>query len=137
MKQPTVIIALLFATVFNYVKAQNAPLATQIIDADPKLEIIEARQAKVVDTSPLLFVHGYRMGSWIFEDNYLPFFYDKGYDVFAVNLRGHGWSEGAEQIENATLEEYYADLENAVAYIESETGETPLLIGFSMGAESN
>lgn len=98
------------------------------------MEIIQARQEQQADEPPLLFIHGYQMGAWIFEDNYLPFFQEKGYDVFAVNLRGHGWSEGAEDIERATLDEYYADLERAVAYVQAETGQLPVLVGFSMGA---
>lgn len=49
-------------------------------------------------------------------------------------MRGHGWSEGAEDIEQATIDEYYADLERAVAYVQAETGQMPVLVGFSMGA---
>ena len=134
MKHPTLYVLLLFTALADVAWAQNRTFSAQHIEGEPRLEMIRSHRKQPSGEPPLLFVHGYQMGAWIFEDHYLPFFYEKGYDVCAVNLRGHGWSEGAEEIERATLEEYYTDLERAVNYVQAETGETPILIGFSMGA---
>ncbi len=117
-------------------QAQNQAnkLQTQMILSEPALELKYGVHPKGADQPPLLFIHGYTMGAWIFEDNYLPFFYGKGFDVYAINLRGHGKSEGAEGIEWARIDDYFSDLERTVAYLQSETGRDPILIGYSMGA---
>lgn len=134
MKYPIFYAVLFLTAVTSSALAQQTIFSAESIEGAPRLEVIQARQVKLSNEPPLLFIHGYQMGAWIFEDNYLPFFYEKGYDVFAVNLRGHGWSEGAEDIERTTFDEYYDDLERAVAYVQAETGQIPVLVGFSMGA---
>lgn len=132
MKHPIFLLSFLLSVAF--LPAQDQPFEARYIDGEPALEVFQARPEKPVDAPPLLFIHGHRMGAWVFADTYLPFFYDRGYEVFALNLRGHGWSEGAEDIERTSLDEYYADLERAVAYVQAETGATPVLIGYSTGA---
>ena len=106
MKHPTLYVLLLFTALADVAWAQNRTFSAQHIEGEPRLEMIRSHRKQPSGEPPLLFVNGYQMGAWIFEDHYLPFFYEKGYDVCAVNLRGHGWSEGAEEIERATLEEY-------------------------------
>lgn len=40
---------------------------------------------------PILFIHGWWGGAWIWADRFMPFFASPGYRCLAVNLRGnHG-----------------------------------------------
>ena len=132
MKKRSFFVIFLLGHVLSFAQPQEL-LKAVFIGEEPVLEIIQASQEEKTAQPPLLFIHGYRMGAWIFEDHYLPFFYEKGYDVFALNLRGHGWSEEAEKIESHTFENYYEDVQRAVAYIVEQTDQEPLLIGYSFG----
>lgn len=78
--------------------------------------------------APLLFVHGAFTGAWCWDEYFLPYFAARGYDAWAVDLRGHGGH--ADDDEFASLEDYVSDVLRAVA----DMGEPPLLLGHSMGA---
>ncbi|MBK1726098.1 alpha/beta hydrolase [Halorhodospira neutriphila] len=78
---------------------------------------------------PLLFVHGAFLGAWCWRVHYLPYFAERGYDAYAVSLRGHGGSGGRDEVATASLSDYADDLAEAVAAFD----EPPVLIGHSMG----
>lgn len=78
---------------------------------------------------PLLFIHGFYGGSWIFE-NYLPYFSNGGWDCHALNLRGHYKSDPYELWE-VTQWDYARD----VLAVAATLPVAPILIGFGMGAE--
>ncbi len=78
--------------------------------------------------TPLLFVHGAFCGAWCWDEHFLPYFAGCGYDVWAVDLRGHGID--GEEAGFASVEDYVGDVLAAVAAI----GEPPVLLGHSMGA---
>jgi non-heme chloroperoxidase len=101
-------------------------IKTQIIDG---LEIFSCLPSKKTKRPPLLFIHGAFAGGWMWTDNFMPFFAKAGYPCYAVSLRGHGGSEGREHIDWHSISDYVADVNKAVEWI----GETPVLIGHSMG----
>lgn len=74
----------------------------------------------------LLFVHGAWSSSWYWEAHFMPFFAAAGFDTIALNLRGHGDSEG--RLRLATIENYVADVAAVAA-----TLANPILVGHSMG----
>lgn len=78
---------------------------------------------------PLLFVHGgyTHAGSW--ETYFIPFFVARGYDCYAIDLSGHGLSDGKDALDRFSLDDYADDLAQAVDTL----GEAPVLIGHSMG----
>ena len=78
---------------------------------------------------PLLFVHGAWHAAWCWEDNFLPFFAERGYAAHALSLRGHGASEGRERLRWLRVADYVAD----VAQIASGLPAAPVVIGHSMG----
>eukprot|EP00955_Chlamydomonas_euryale_P040753 351801-Chlamydomonas_euryale.AAC.16 len=41
---------------------------------------------------PLLFLHGSYHGAWCWQENFLPFFADVGYNAYALSFRGQGES---------------------------------------------
>lgn len=74
----------------------------------------------------LLFVHGAWSSSWYWEEHFMPFFADAGFDVVALNLRGHGDSEG--RLRLATINGYVDDVAAVAA-----TLTNPVIVGHSMG----
>lgn len=78
---------------------------------------------------PLLFIHGAFAGAWMWRDTFMPFFAAAGHPCHALSLRGHGASLGRERIHWHSIADYVDD----VAAIAAWLGETPALIGHSMG----
>lgn len=77
----------------------------------------------------LLFVHGAFCGAWVWDEHFLPYFADRGYQACALSLRGHGRSTGRDQLPWAGLADYVADLQGVI----SRLGRPPVLIGHSLG----
>jgi pimeloyl-ACP methyl ester carboxylesterase len=77
--------------------------------------------------TPLLFVHGMWHGAWCWDETFLPFFAEQGYQATALSLRGHAGSAG--KIWGSTIVNYVSDVEQI-----AKTFDTPpVLIGHSMG----
>lgn len=79
---------------------------------------------------PLLFVHGVGHGAWCFDQHWMAAAAAQGWPCYAVSLRGHGASAGAEQLPRATLRDYVHDVLQAI----TELPAPPVLVGHSMGA---
>jgi len=92
------------------------------------LEIIESLAKQKVSKHPLIFIHGAAGGAWYFK-NYLSYFSEHGYNCYALSLRGHGLSEGYEDIDTFRLLDYVEDVRSLVLSLD----EKPILIGHSMG----
>jgi pimeloyl-ACP methyl ester carboxylesterase len=78
---------------------------------------------------PLVFVHGACHGAWCWEKYYLDYFSQKGYDCYALDLRGHGNSEGKERLNEFSLGDYVEDVLQVMSGLKGK----PILIGHSMG----
>ncbi len=85
-----------------------------------------------ISQPPLLFLHGIFTGAWCWH-NYLPWFSKRGFDAWAVSFRGHGQSEGHENIYQFSLNDYADDVNWAIEQIIQTTGKEPIVIGHSMG----
>lgn len=92
------------------------------------LEVITKTPASDAHSTPVLFVHGMYHGAWCWE-NFLPYFAQHGYVAHAINLRGHGGSEGHETLKWTSLSDYVED----VAQIVDTLDTPPVLVGHSMG----
>lgn len=79
--------------------------------------------------TPLLFVHGTGHAAWCWDENFLPYFAEKGFSSHAVSLRGHGASEGREKLKWTSISEYVSDVFQAA----SELPKSPVVIGHSLG----
>jgi pimeloyl-ACP methyl ester carboxylesterase len=93
------------------------------------LEIISKYPAGTAHPMPLLFVHGTSHGAWCWEAHFLDFFAQHGYAAHAVNLRGHGNSEGRDHLRWTRISDFVEDLAQAVRQLPS----APILVGHSMG----
>jgi len=94
-----------------------------------KLEIISREPESRRFETPLLFVHGTGHAAWCWDENFLPYFAEKGYSSHAVSLRGHGKSEGREKLKWTSISDYVAD----VLQVASNLPKTPVVIGHSLG----
>lgn len=94
-----------------------------------KLEVISKHPLVANGSPPLLFVHGAWHGAWCWDVHFLDYFAQKGFDVHAVSLRGHGGSEGREKLRWLRIREYVDDVVAAAEQLPSP----PIVIGHSMG----
>ena len=92
-----------------------------------RLETITRAPKKQTHKTPLLFVHGMWHGAWCWDETFLPYFAEHGYQSTALSLRGHAGSEG--KIRGNTIENYVSDVEQ----VASQFDTPPAIIGHSMG----
>ena len=93
------------------------------------LEVVTHEPKTGARLTPLLFVHGAWHGSWCWTEFFLPYFAEHGYRSLAIDLRGHGKSEGSNRLRWTGITHYVSDVEQVVEQLE----EPPVLIGHSMG----
>lgn len=79
--------------------------------------------------TPLLFVHGAWHDAWCWAEHFLPYFAQHGYISYALDLRGHGKSQGHERLRWTSIANYVSDIEQVANQLE----RPPVLIGHSMG----
>ncbi len=94
-----------------------------------KLEIISKYPSNGTRPTPLLFIHGSMHGAWCWDVHFLDYFAQHGFAVHAVDLRGHGNSDGRENLRWTRISDYVEDLSEAARQLPSP----PVLIGHSMG----
>ena len=87
------------------------------------------RPDKIRQSCPLLFIHG-AGGTSQYWKNYLPYFAREGWEVFAINLRGHFPSDREEALAQVTLEDYLADVEKVIGRLDIRNCA---IIGHSLG----
>lgn len=78
---------------------------------------------------PLLFLHGAYTAAWCWAEHYLPWFAAAGFHSHALSFSGHGKSRRRDLLDNYSIDDYIADIEEAVAALPAQ----PVLIGHSMG----
>lgn len=78
---------------------------------------------------PLLFIHGGGATSRCWQ-NYLSYFAKAGWEVFAINLRGHAPSDREEALAQVTLEDYLDDVDKVIRRLDIASC---VLIGHSLG----
>jgi pimeloyl-ACP methyl ester carboxylesterase len=76
---------------------------------------------------PLLFLHGLFAAGWMFE-RWMHYFAERGRAAFAVDLRGHGASDGVANGGAVTVAEYVED----AAQVARAIGRV-IVVGHSMG----
>jgi pimeloyl-ACP methyl ester carboxylesterase len=94
-----------------------------------KLEIISRYPDVIQNPTPLLFIHGMMHGAWCWDVHFLNYFAQHGFASHAVNLRGHGNSEGRKNLRWTRVTDFVEDVANAVMQLDA----SPILIGHSMG----
>jgi pimeloyl-ACP methyl ester carboxylesterase len=94
-----------------------------------RLEMISRLPDERSHPTPLLFIHGTLHTATCWDVHFLDYFAQHGFAAHAVNLRGHGNSEGREALRWARISDFVDDVSNVVRQLPSP----PVLIGHSMG----
>ena len=95
--------------------------------AQPRLEVLRQRpRVRRAGSPPVLLVHGAWQAAWCWE-HWLSLFAERGWDVHAVSLRGHGRSEGSHL--EAGIADHLDDVRHALAAL----GGSPVVVGHSLG----
>src|SRR5512138_649157 len=94
-----------------------------------KLELTSRYPVQSEHPTPLLFIHGMMHGAWCWEVHFLDYFAQHGFDAYAVNLRGHGNSDGWKHLRWTRIADFVDDVDVAVQQLPA----APVLIGHSMG----
>ncbi len=94
-----------------------------------KLEMISKYPSDGAHSTPLLFIHGTLCTASCWDVHFLDYFAQHGFASHAVNLRGHGKSEGREKLRWTRIADFVQD----VADVVRELPCPPILIGHSMG----
>lgn len=93
------------------------------------LEVLHRGPPREPRPTPLLFVHGSYISAWCWEEHFLPYFAARGYEAYALSLRGHGGSSGHDRLPWLSVRDYVADLKQVFDALP----RPPVLIGHSMG----
>src|SRR5437660_11647351 len=82
---------------------------------------------------PILFIPGYFASAWVFE-SYLPFFAERGYAGFALNLRGRDGSAlpSGKMLGRVSMNDFIDDARQAAYWLTERIGK-PIIVGHSMG----
>ncbi|WP_036666379.1 alpha/beta hydrolase [Paludibacterium yongneupense] len=96
----------------------------------PSLELVhEAARGAARARPPLLFVHGAFCAAWCWQQHFMPWFAERGFDCWALSLEGHGGSDGHHYLSAISIEDYRRNLVWAVKRLKT----APVMIGHSMG----
>lgn len=94
-----------------------------------KIETLTKMPDRPARPTPLLFVHGAWHGAWCWDEHFLGYFADLGYEAHALDLRGHGASEGLERLRRTRIADYVRDMVKVAENLRAP----PVVIGHSMG----
>ncbi len=94
-----------------------------------QIEVITREPEADSHATPVLFVHGMWHAAWCWAEKFQPYFSQHGFKSHAMSLRGHGGSDGRDQLRMVALTDFVSDLEQVV----DQLGVSPVLVGHSMG----
>jgi len=94
-----------------------------------QVEIIKQTPTSASHPTPLLFIHGAWHAAWCWNEHFLSYFAEHGYRSYALSLRGHGASDGHQQLPRTRFRDYIEDVEQVINQLEA----LPVVIGHSMG----
>ena len=101
---------------------------TEILDFE-HIKVINSKPPESGKKPPLVFIHGMGNTTKCWEYNFLPFFSEKGYDCYALDLSNHGNSGSKKKLRWTSINDYAEDVRIVVENLEQK----PILIGHSMG----
>lgn len=93
------------------------------------LNVVRREPRGTPHPTPLLFVHGAWHGAWCWEEHFLDRFAEHGFQVAALDLRGHGASPARGRFRTRRIRHYVED----VAEVAATFDVPPVVIGHSMG----
>lgn len=95
-----------------------------------KRELLHQGPGVRSERPPILFVHGAGCGAWMWAERWMPALASRGWDTWAVSLRGHGESGERDRRHEHTLRDHAHDVLQALTHLPAR----PVLVGHSYGA---
>ena len=80
-----------------------------------KIHVLRRAARKKADAPDLVFVHGGYMDSRCWDIHFLPHFSALGHDCHALDLSGHGLSDGKDAPDEFGIDEFADDLRQLIA----------------------
>jgi pimeloyl-ACP methyl ester carboxylesterase len=97
--------------------------------AQRRIHTLHRPAQRKTDAPALVFVHGGYMDARCWDIHFLPYFSTLGYDCHALDLAGHGRSEGRENPDRFGIDDFADDLRQVIAGVPGDV----ILVGHSMG----
>ena len=97
-------------------------------DSHHALEVLVSGSETAAARAPIIFVHGTGHAAWCWQ-NFASYFAAAGFTTYAVSLRGHGASLGADRLPSTSIADYVADVRSVAEPLEAPS----ILIGHSLG----
>jgi len=94
-----------------------------------RLEVIYRKADGGGSRPPLVFIHGSYHAAWCWEEHFMPFFSERGYDCYALSLRAQGGSDPIEGNVAGTVQSLAEDIASFVGSLD----RPPVVIGHSFG----
>lgn len=94
-----------------------------------RIHMASSHPTAASDRLAVVFVHGAWHGEWCWREHFLPYFAERGHPAYALDLRGHGRSDGAAGLRHHRIADYVLDLEGILGGL----GGDVVLVGHSMG----
>ncbi|MFI5229333.1 MAG: alpha/beta hydrolase [Gemmatimonadales bacterium] len=95
-----------------------------------RLVVLRARPKRTTHVA-VVFVHGYFADATIWNE-WLPYFAERGFPAYALNLRGRRGSEPSGRLGRASIADFVDDARAVVRHVAAEHG-APAAVGHSMG----
>jgi len=94
-----------------------------------QINTLHRAASKKIDAPDLVFIHGGYMDSRCWDIHFLPYFAGLGFNCHALDLSGHGLSEGGDRLDDFGIDDFVVDLRQVLAGLPDNV----VLIGHSMG----
>lgn len=102
------------------------------------MEVIFNNNSTSHQKPPLVFIHGAFHAAWCWAEYYLPYFSEKGYEVWAFSLRGTNGTKAAPSQNNIKIHEYVEDISLFLEYFQEHESKNkspkPVIIAHSMSS---
>ena len=83
--------------------------------------------------SPILFLHGSFHSAWCYQEHFMPYFCNCGYDCFAISLRGTKASAVSTDVKSVKIEEHLRDVSFILDQIFRKNNQRPIVVAHSFG----
>jgi pimeloyl-ACP methyl ester carboxylesterase len=101
-------------------------------------QVISSLPQRKTNNPPIIFLHGSFHAAWCWQQNYIPYFVEKGFPCIALSWRGTGGTPAGENVTKVKISEHCEDFQGLLESIPSILGSQyqncrPIVVAHSMG----
>lgn len=93
------------------------------------VHLIHRKAEPETTAPPILFIHGAFAGAWCWDEYFLPWFANAGFDAYAIDLPGRRNRSDYARLQDYTISDY----QDAVFAVIDSFDQPPIVVGHSMG----